>query len=132
MKTFFRLSAIALVAMSLTVACKSKPAEEPVDTMMEIIDTMDTIEEVAEEVAVDEPVKTVTAKKDEGNMKVADSKEAAAAAANKTIGARQKRNATAPDVKAVEESKSSTVNAAENQKRADNVANKTIGERKAR
>ena len=72
MKKYFRLAAIAVVAMALTVACKSK-AENAEDTIVE--DTV-AIEEVVEE-AIDtvaeelvaEPVKktTTTAKKaDEG------------------------------------------------------------------
>lgn len=72
MKKYFRLAAIAVVAMALTVACKSK-AENAEDTIVE--DTV-AIEEVVEEVIdtvaeelVAEPVKktTATAKKaDEG------------------------------------------------------------------
>lgn len=72
MKKYFRLAAIAVVAMALTVACKSK-AENAEDTIVE--DTV-AIEEVVEEVIdtvaeelVAEPVKktTTTAKKaDEG------------------------------------------------------------------
>lgn len=71
MKKYFRLAAIAVVAMALTVACKSK-AENAEDTIVE--DTV-AIEEVVEEVIdtvaeelVAEPVKTTTTAKkaDEG------------------------------------------------------------------
>ena len=71
MKKYFRLAAIAVVAMALTVACKSK-AENAEDTIVE--DTV-AIEEVVEEVIdtvaeelVAEPVKTTTTTKkaDEG------------------------------------------------------------------
>lgn len=65
MKKTFKLAAIALVAMSLMVACKSKTAEVVEDTMPVeemVIDTIDTIEEVVEEVVVEEPVKKVATK----------------------------------------------------------------------
>lgn len=71
MKKYFRLAAIAVVAMALTVACKSK-TENAEDTIVE--DTV-AIEEVVEEVIdtvaeelVAEPVKTTTTAKkaDEG------------------------------------------------------------------
>ena len=65
MKNIFKIAAIAVVALSLTVSCKSK-TEEPVDTMpaeeMIVEDTIDTIEEVAEAVVAEEPVKVVTKK----------------------------------------------------------------------
>ena len=71
MKKYFKLAAVAVVALSLTVACKSKAVEEPVDTtpmIEEIVDTL--VEEVAEEVVepVKEAVKT-TAKKANTQMK---------------------------------------------------------------
>lgn len=60
MKKIFRMTAMAVVVLGLTVACKSKAAEEPldttpIDTMPLIEEVIDTVEEVAEEVA--EPVK---------------------------------------------------------------------------
>lgn len=60
MKKIFRLTAMAVIVLGLTVACKSKAAEEPqdttpIDTMPLVEEVIDTIEEVAEEVA--EPVK---------------------------------------------------------------------------
>ncbi len=66
MKKTVKFAAIALVAMSLMVACKSKTAEVvaedtmPVEEM--VVETIDTIEEVAEEVVVEEPVKKVAKK----------------------------------------------------------------------
>lgn len=57
---------MAIAVLSLTVACKQKAAEEPIDTMPidtmieEVIDT--TIEEVAEDTVVAEPVKQATKK----------------------------------------------------------------------
>lgn len=66
MKSTFKLVAIAVAALSLTVACKSKAPEVVEDTMPEevmVIDTIDTIEEVAEEVvAPEEPVKKTVKK----------------------------------------------------------------------
>ncbi|MBP5526844.1 MAG: hypothetical protein J6X79_00145 [Bacteroidales bacterium] len=66
MKKTIKLAAIALVAMSLTVACKSKATEVVEDTTpieeMVIEDVVDTLEEVAEEVVPEEPVKKVTKK----------------------------------------------------------------------
>lgn len=73
MKKIFRLTAMAVVVLGLTVACKSKAVEEPadttpIDTMPLIEEVIDTIEEVAEEV-VAEPVKPAkpakTVKKEE-------------------------------------------------------------------
>ncbi len=65
MKNIFKLAALALVAMSLTVACKSNTTEAPAEdtTPIEefVADTVDSIEEVAEEVAAEEPVKKATA-----------------------------------------------------------------------
>lgn len=80
MKKIFQLAVIAVVALSLTVACKSKtePAIEdttPVEMIVE--DTLDSIEEVAEEVVVEEPVKKApVAKKDEGVKKATASQTA--------------------------------------------------------
>lgn len=88
MKKYFKLAAIAVVALSLTVACKQKPAEEPIDTMPVVEDTtiIDTlIEEVVEEVV--EPVKQVaktTAKK--ADQKVTEAKEMTKDAADNTKG----------------------------------------------
>lgn len=78
MKKTFKLIAIATLALGLTVACKSNKAEEPVEdsTLMELIDTTNTIEEIAEEIVenVEEPVKKTvkeTAKKVESEFKEA-------------------------------------------------------------
>lgn len=66
MKKVVRLAAMAIAVLSLSVACKQKPAEEidtmPADTMPieEVIDTM--VEEVAEDTVVAEPVKKATKK----------------------------------------------------------------------
>lgn len=66
MKNIFKLAAIAVVAMSLAVACKGNKAEEPAEDTMPVeeivMDTIDSVEMVAEEVIPEEPVKT-TAKK---------------------------------------------------------------------
>lgn len=74
MKNIFRLAAIAIVSLSLTVACKSKAPEAmeedtlPMEMIEEVIDS--TLEEVAEEVVVEEPVKkaTTTTKKKEKSV----------------------------------------------------------------
>ncbi len=67
MKNIFKLAAIAIVALSLTVACKSNKTEEPIEDTtpveeLAVIDTVDTVEAVAEEVAAEEPVKKVVKK----------------------------------------------------------------------
>ena len=84
MKSIFRIAAIAVIAMGLTVACKSKTAEPVEDTTaIETIvdDTTDTIEEMAEEIAenIEEPVKNEVkkqTKKAEEVKTVADDKTA--------------------------------------------------------
>lgn len=65
MKKTVKILALAVVALSLTVACKNAPAEEPIDTIdtvaveEEVIDTI-----VEEEIVAEETVKT-TAKAEE-------------------------------------------------------------------
>jgi len=55
MKANFRIVALALAAMALTVACKNAPTEEVADTMPAIDTTViDTV--VEEEPVVEEPV----------------------------------------------------------------------------
>lgn len=98
MKKYFRLAAIAVVAMALTVACKNNTAEEPADTMPVVEDTMETVdslvEEVAEEVAeVVEPVKKAaqtTAKK--ADVKMQEAKEATKTQAENTKGRLAKKD----------------------------------------
>jgi hypothetical protein len=80
MKKTVKALALALVAMSLAVACNNNntPAEEPIDTMVPVVDSI--VEEVidstpVEEVVVDEPVKKATpakkkAKKEEPKTEV--------------------------------------------------------------
>lgn len=75
MKKAFKFAAIAVVAMALTVACKSNKAEEALDTVDSMIeavveDTTDSIEVVAEE--AEEPVKPVAKKADEKKTIKAD------------------------------------------------------------
>ncbi len=54
MKANFRIVALALAAMALTVACKNAPTEEVADTMPAIDTTV--IDTVVEEPVVEEPV----------------------------------------------------------------------------
>ena len=67
MKNTFKLAAIAVAALGLTVACKNAPAEEidstPIDTVLIEESIPEEVAEVAEEVQEEEPVKT-TVKKD--------------------------------------------------------------------
>ena len=64
MKKNFRTLALAIAVMGLAVACNNNaPAEEPIDTMVPVVDSI--VEEVidttpVEEVVVDEPVKKAT------------------------------------------------------------------------
>lgn len=91
MKKYFRLAAIAVVAMALTVACKNNTTEEPADTMPIVEDTMETVDSLAEEVAEEvadivEPVKKAaqtTAKKADEKLQ-----ETKAAAQNPTDNAK--------------------------------------------
>jgi hypothetical protein len=77
MKKYFKIAAIAVLAMGLTVACKSKQAEEVVDTIdstidMVVEDTTDSVEMVAEEPEV-EPAKPVAKKENKtGKVQAAD------------------------------------------------------------
>lgn len=80
MKKTVKALTLALVAMSLAVACNNNntPAEEPIDTMVPVVDSI--VEEVidstpVEEVVVDEPVKKAApakkkAKKEEPKTEV--------------------------------------------------------------
>ncbi len=118
MKKYFQLAAIAVVALALTVACKSKPAEEPIDTtpvVEEIVDTV--VEEVAEEVVeeVVEPVKQAAKKVEKkAEKQLTETKEATmdtkanaqgrmaqkeAAKMNLTEAKAEKGETNAPDVK---------------------------------
>ncbi|MBR4773009.1 MAG: hypothetical protein IK010_01095 [Bacteroidales bacterium] len=114
MKKVFQFAAIAVVALALTVACKSKTEAVPEDTTpMEVVeDTMDTIEEVAEEMIVEEPVKT-TAKQDEGIKKAT-----ADQAAKRTRNTELKETKEKVEIKA-DETASSTKKVADAQKRTE-------------
>ena len=61
MKANFRIVALALAAMALTVACKNAPTEEVADTMPAIDTTV--IDTVVEEPVVEEPVAEQPAQK---------------------------------------------------------------------
>lgn len=63
MKRTVKVLAIALLGMSLAVACKNAPTEEVGDTMPAIDTTV--IDSVVEEPVVEEPVKKAPAKKQE-------------------------------------------------------------------
>ena len=106
MKNIFKVAAIAVVAMSLAVACKSNKSEEPIDsidTTVEAIveDTVDSVEEMAEDVVAEEPTKPAvkkTTKKDEPVQavdvnKVTPNTSAASARADKEAKAAQKIDA---------------------------------------
>lgn len=66
MKNIFKIAAIAVVAMSLAIACKSNKSEEPIEDTMPVeemvMDTIDSVDMVAEEVIPEEPVKTAVKK----------------------------------------------------------------------
>lgn len=114
MKKYFRLAAIAVLAMGLTVACKSKTEAPVEDTLIETIveDTVDTIEEVAEEVAVEEPTKPAVKKEEKKESKLAVSTDNssrrnrnAAEKAEKTITDNNVRNANLQAAPANDETK---------------------------
>ena len=56
MKANFRIVALALAAMALTVACNNNPTEEVNEDTMPIIDTTIVDSVVEEEPVVEEPV----------------------------------------------------------------------------
>lgn len=126
MKKFFQLASIAVVAAAMLVACNNKKAPEepiidslPVDS---VIDTLDTIEEVAEEIVAEEPVKTqATAKKSDEGIKKANASNTEKNRNSNTISQREK--AAPAEVQATEKSESSTKNASEAQKRTNANAN---------
>lgn len=62
MKANFRIVALALAAMALTVACNNNPTEEVNEDTMPIIDTT-IVDSVVEEPVVEEPVAEEPVKK---------------------------------------------------------------------
>lgn len=79
MKKSVKVLSFALAVMGLTVACNNNaPAEEPIDTMVPVVDSI--VEEVidttpVEEVVVDEPVKKATPAKKKAAKKEAPKNE---------------------------------------------------------
>ena len=73
MKKIFRTLALAFAVMGLAAACNNNaPAEEPIDTMVPVVDSI--VEEVidstpVEEVVVEEPVKKATPAKKKATAK---------------------------------------------------------------
>ena len=121
MKKVFKFAAIAIVALGLTVACKSN-TEEPADTTLpeveEIIDTT-PLEEVAEEMTeeANEPVKVAkTDKKEEAKPALTTGDKNATVdekAVDRKVGNRQiKKQADEKGMKAADETaKPATVGA---------------------
>ena len=101
MKKYFRLAAIAVLAMGLTVACKSKTEAPVEDTLIETIveDTVDTIEEVAEEVAVEEPTKPAVKKEEKNESKLAVSTDNNSSRRNRSAAEKAEKTITDNTVK---------------------------------
>ena len=107
MKKFAKLLGVAALATLTLVACKNQPAEEPVDTMMEAIDTTvesEAIDTTVVAEVVEQPAAKKVAKKAEEPQKAVNAK-----AATKDVKPNAKD--VASDLKEVENNGSKEVKA---------------------